>query len=65
MTKEIKQHKNHSWDGNTCLRCGIKRVRRYWRLLMAITDFPPYNHYQSGVDWYYGEKHKFNRPDCN
>lgn len=54
----------HRWNNNTCIHCGISRERRTETLLMAITDFPPYNHYRYQVKWWYGNKHGFKRPDC-
>jgi hypothetical protein len=38
---------NHKWNiqKDVCLRCGVVRERKTSKLLMAITDFPPYNHY--------------------
>ena len=40
---------NHKWRKGElpqlCERCGILRQRKTFRLLMAITDHPPYNHY--------------------
>lgn len=56
---------NHKWENNTCVNCGIKRKRKYWKLLMAITNEPPYDHYLTGTDWWYGNKHQFKRPICN
>lgn len=55
---------NHRWKDNTCTHCAITRVKKYWKLLMAITDQPPYNHYKTGTDWWYGHSYKFKRPDC-
>ena len=54
----------HRWRLNTCIHCGITRELKSWRLLMAVVDHPPYNMYQRGTSWWYGEEHKFNRPDC-
>ena len=40
---------------------------------MAITNYPPYDHYMTGTDWYYGMPQAdgvtvkaigFDRPDC-
>jgi len=55
---------NHKWKDNVCVRCGIARKRKGWKLLMAITNHPPYNHYIYGNDWHYGKEHGFKRPDC-
>lgn len=64
---------NHRWKDNVCVHCGIVRERKYWKLLMAITDTQPYDHYQRGVDWRYGIPNEdgvtvksigFERPDC-
>lgn len=55
---------NHRWKDNTCIHCGITRKRKYWRLLMAIVNHPPWEAYLTGTDWWYGEKHKFQRPEC-
>ena len=65
---------NHRWENNVCKNCGLHRVKRGWKLLMAISNTPPYNHYQYGNSWFYGEQHPeskilikslgFERPDC-
>ena len=60
---------NHKWNVNkdVCLRCGIVRIRRSKRFLMSITDFPPYDHYLTGTDFFYygnGIKETSKRPDC-
>lgn len=65
----------HSWGkNNKCGCCGIVRVRKSWSRLMAITDHPPYNHYQRGTGWWYGMPSEadpntvrsigFTRPEC-
>lgn len=56
----------HRWQNNVCVNCGLKRKRKGWKLRMAITDFPPYDHYLRGTDWvYYGDgTPTFKRPDC-
>jgi hypothetical protein len=42
--------KRHKWNGakkvNVCVKCGLKKFRVSERLLMAITNHPPYNHYK-------------------
>lgn len=45
----------HKWDGNVCVNCGIKKKRTTVKLLMAISNNPPYNHYkyESVVYYYY------------
>lgn len=56
----------HRWHDNTCIHCKLKRERQTWKLLMAITGFPPYNHYQYGTAMAYlvDGKWTFKRPDC-
>lgn len=58
---------NHRWKENQCIHCGIKRKRHYSKLLMAITDFPPYDHYLREMIWVFsfdGGKWTSTRPDC-
>jgi hypothetical protein len=51
-----------------CLNCGVQRKRRTRTLLMAITNFPPYNHYKYDYLWFYWtddiNKGTFIRPNC-
>jgi hypothetical protein len=64
---------NHRWKDNVCTRCGIARVRRSWKLLMAITPDGK-NHYKYGTAWWYGTPNSnvkcliksigFERPEC-
>lgn len=59
---------NHKWSGNICLNCGVSRERRTRKLLMAITTFPPYDHYKYDFLWFYWtdniNKGTFIRPEC-
>lgn len=59
---------NHKWKDNVCIHCGIKRIRKYWRQLMAVVNHPPWEAYMPGTDWYYTKpnetKGTFKRPDC-
>lgn len=55
---------NHRWKDNTCIHCGLTRERKTQKLLMAITNNPPFNHYRYEVKWWYGEYLGYNRPDC-
>lgn len=62
----------HKWKDNTCTVCGITRVRRGWKLRMAIVGNKDY--YKYGTGWFYGMPHKeaptvvkgigFKRPEC-
>ncbi len=36
---------NHRWENNICIKCGIKRTKKTFKYLMAITNHPPYDHY--------------------
>jgi hypothetical protein len=63
--QEVMPSSWHRWKNNKCVRCGISRKRKYWKLLMAITNHPPYNHYKASNSWWYGEEHKFQRTNCN
>lgn len=58
---------NHKWVENKCINCGITREKKSWRMLMAITDTPPYDHYKYGKTYAYFFEPKiytFKRPDC-
>lgn len=65
---------NHKWKNNNCVNCGITRIKKGWKLLMAISDHPPYNHFKYGNSWFYGIPYKenqnvvksigFERPEC-
>jgi hypothetical protein len=55
---------NHRWNNNKCIKCGIFRVRATFRLFMAVTDQPPYNHYKYSTDWIYGPNETKKRPEC-
>lgn len=58
---------NHRWENNVCIKCGLHRKRKTQSLLMAITNFPPYNHYKHEWLWWYYIRNKeigFLRPDC-
>lgn len=58
--------KAHRWIGNTCNKCGLMRIRKTRKFLMAITNQPPYDHYQYEQYWEYsdGIKTMDKRPDC-
>lgn len=62
---------NHKWNkNNTCVKCGLKRKKERWKLLMASVGSKYY--YKYGVSWLYGiETHPnlikiigFERPKC-
>jgi len=60
---------NHKWENNICVNCGVNRERKTRSLLMAISEFPPYNHYKHEWLWFYWYPENntvvgFNRPDC-
>lgn len=59
---------NHKWKDNTCVNCGLRRKLKYWKLLMAVTQSPPYDHYQTGTNYFYTKPSSdigsFQRPDC-
>jgi len=63
----------HKWDnqhGNTCLNCGVRRQKKSFRLLMAITSQSPYDHYKYFQKYVYTilsenrKKETTLRPDC-
>ncbi len=58
---------NHKWIENKCVRCGIERQQKPYKLLMAVTNRPPYNHYKSGVSVTYlvNGGWTITRPDCD
>lgn len=60
---------NHRWKDNKCIHCGIKRQRKEWRrkhfysgVRHGIWQDIPF--YKYGIGYYYGDTHKFKRPDC-
>jgi len=58
---------NHKWENNKCARCGIKRIKRTWKLLMCIVNHPPWEVYKYGKSFFYygnGIDGTFKRPDC-
>lgn len=58
----------HKWQDNVCVKCHIKRKRKHWKRRMAITNFPPYDHYQHGCDMAYSNDDfktwEFKAPEC-
>jgi hypothetical protein len=59
----------HKWmPNNTCFYCGLHRKLTRQKLLMAITDQRPYDHYQTAsryIYWFKDEKDaSFDRPPC-
>jgi hypothetical protein len=57
---------NHRWNSDTCIKCGIKRHKKTIKYRMAITDFPPYDHYKYEQIYIYinGEGTMYQRPNC-
>lgn len=58
----------HKWKDNVCVKCGVKRKRKFWKILMAIVNHHPWEGYSTGTDWAYLQnngKWNFNRPNCN
>ena len=57
---------NHRWKDNVCVHCGCKRTRKTFKYLMAITDYPPYDHYmyEQGYIYETGEQTTRERPFC-
>jgi len=58
--------RNHRWIGGTCNKCGLMRTLKTKKLLMAITNSPPYNHYKYEQYYEYndGIRTLEKRPDC-
>lgn len=58
--------KKHRWISNTCIKCGLMRTQKTSKLLMAISDEAPYNHYKYEQYYEYndGIKTMVKRPDC-
>jgi len=46
----------HRWKRNICIRCGISRKRKNWKILTPL---------KTSSSWWYGEENKFTRPNCN
>lgn len=59
---------NHRWKDDQCIHCGIKRKRKSWKLLMAISEDGFKNYYRYGKNWWYSSDDfktgTFQRPDC-
>lgn len=57
---------NHRWKYNKCIHCGITRVKKTFKYLMAITNHPPYNHYvyEQGYIYSDDEQTTRERPYC-
>jgi hypothetical protein len=45
----------HRWKRNICIRCGISRKRKNWKILTPL---------KTSSSWWYGEEYKFQRPNC-
>jgi hypothetical protein len=56
---------NHRWQNDKCVHCGITRKRVTFKQLMAISDQPPYNHYQYSTGYIYIPNGTSKRPECN
>lgn len=57
----------HKWIDGKCTVCGLRRKVKSWKLRMAITNEPPYDHYMRGTKMAYswnGERWDFTRPEC-
>ena len=65
MNNAIKKG-NHRWKEDKCILCGITRVKKTFKYLMAITNDPPYNHYMYERGYIYsdGEQTRRERPYC-
>jgi len=50
-----------------CLRCGILRSRKTFKIRMAITNYPPYDHYKYESKMVYTDINGtlLKRPNCN
>lgn len=62
---------NHKWKDNVCVNCGIKRERKEYRrwqrsetYLSRAGVWEDRTIYTYGTAWYYGEKYRFERPQC-
>lgn len=57
---------NHRWKDNKCIHCGITRLKKTFKYLMAITNHPPYDHYlyEQGYIYSDGEQARRERPYC-
>lgn len=57
---------NHRWKDNVCVHCGVQRTKKTFKLLMAITNHPPYDHYMYETGYIYsdGETNSRVRPVC-
>lgn len=66
----MKRHKWDEYNSDTCLKCGVTREKKTFKLLMAISNQPPYNHYKYEQKYVYtignGDKRKktTQRPEC-
>lgn len=62
----MRKHKWDKWTKEICLRCGIKREKKTFKHLMAISNTPPYNHYryEQSYVYYAGKEKTKERPTC-
>ena len=66
----MRKHKWDKWTGEVCLKCGIKRTKKTFKYLMAVSNTPPYDHYVYEQKYVYEigngkEKTKTTeRPEC-
>lgn len=63
---------NHRWKDNQCIRCGITREKREAKVRVGF-PYSVLDRHGVWVDrqrydyrwlWWYGDKYKFDRPDC-
>jgi len=66
----MAKHKWDKYNGDTCLKCGITRQKKTFKLLMAITYHPPYDHYKYEQKYVYtigngkDRRQTTERPEC-
>lgn len=60
----------HKWINDTCQRCGLTREKRmqekYQRTIGVLRHgiWEDKHLYTENLRYYYGDTHKFERPDC-
>jgi hypothetical protein len=62
---------NHRWQNDVCVRCGLRREKRQYTksgvpysVLGRDGCFYDRIPYTFGTAYHYGDKHKFERPEC-
>jgi hypothetical protein len=57
--------KNHKWDNDQCTKCGCRRLKKTFKIHMAIVGNKDHFLYQTGYIYWFGDTPATpNRPEC-